>query len=95
MISYQTYWLEMMVSEHQSEIASADDKITDLSARSDGYWTSAEGLQLQMIRYRSYRPEVMVTRHQPEIANEDDKISALSARGDGFGASTEGFCKCR
>ena len=43
------------------EVATADDKISDLSARDDGFRASAGRLQLQMIRYRTYRPEMMVT----------------------------------
>ena len=41
MIRYQTYRPEMMVSGQQSEIASADDKISDLSVRDDGFRTLA------------------------------------------------------
>ena len=73
--------------------ANADDKITDLSARSD-LEHQPEGLQMQMIRSWTYRPEAMVLEHQPEVANSDDKITDLSARSDAFGASAEG-CKCR
>ena len=73
--------------------ANADDKITDLSARGDGFGASAEGfLQMQIIRSQTYRLEVMVSEHQAKsFANADDKITGLSARSDGFGASTEGL----
>ena len=43
MIRYWTYRPGMMVSEHQPEVAIVDNKISDLSARDDGFGASAGG----------------------------------------------------
>ena len=42
MIRSRTYRSEVMVSEHQLSVANVDDKIMDLSARSDGFEASAK-----------------------------------------------------